>query len=181
MKDFWPIDVDMEHDMPIETLLEECNLGQTKLEEIKFDIQDAPIVDKGTYQETELNTPEGYYRVHFKHINNKVYEMTFRVDLNKPNISNLKQYLDNFDKGLKSTNKRDPFKIFSFVISSALSFIKKYDVAALHITANERKKNRTYQMLINNIANQIGWQVKDGKSDDFYEAFIINQKLLKQE
>lgn len=176
MKNFWPVEVDVQEYFPMEFLLETGDFNRDKLQEIDFQTYDVNIEKKGERYETEMETEQGYYRVHFKEIGTDIYEVTLRIDAEKPTISNLTQYLTNFRSGMTTTNKEIPFKVFCFVISSVLSFSKTYKVIAFHISSNESKKNNAYQMLIKNISNKVGWTVEDKKDSNFYEAFIINPK-----
>lgn len=176
----WPFTIDIQDYFPMETLLEECEFNKSELNEIEFEMLDIIVNQNENGYNTELNTDDGYYRVHFREIEKDIFEFTFRIDREKlksgMSLSSILQYGKDFKKGTQSTNKRNPIKIFSFVVSSVISFIKKVNPKALYLSANESKKNNSYQLLTRNISKKIGWEVSDGKSNNFYQALIVNPK-----
>jgi len=171
---FWPIQIDMHDYFPMEYLLESDKIDRDNLSEIKFDIVDVPIEKNGELYETSMETGDGIYRTHFRQTDPNVFEVTFRWDREKLSVMNIAQYINGFSSGTESTDNREPFRIFSFVISSVLSFIKKKNPAVIHLTSNESKKVNSYHGLVHNIASEIGWKVYDEKTAHDYRAIIVN-------
>lgn len=169
---FWPIEVELQDFFPMEYLFE--NKSIQLINELNYNIVDIDIEKKGDRYETSLQSKHGYYRVHFKELKDEIYEVTLRYDREKPSAINLSQYIKDFNKDLDSTEKSNSIEIFSFVASSVMSFIKKYNPTGFHISANERKKNNAYSLFINDVSKKLNWKVLEKKNESEYEAFILN-------
>jgi hypothetical protein len=180
MTDRWPVEIDIQDYFPMERLLEVASFDRTQLDEIAFDIRDVEIKQRGDFFETELNTEDGVYRVHFWKKEMDIYEVTFRWDSEKLKLVSLSQYVQDFASGTVSTDKREPFKVFSFVISSVLSFIRHQHPKAIFLVANESKKVNSYQKLVHNISDKIGWKVHDKKQPHSYRAIIFDPEVDDQ-
>lgn len=171
----WPIDVEWQEPFPISSLSENVSLN-----EIAFDVNDdVPIKCRadGLY-ETELETDDGYYRTHFWDRGRGRVEVTFRLDIDKLKPTNLKSFIDGFDDGLNTDRSKQPIKVFSFVISSVVSFIKKYDPDILYFVTHEPKKVQTYQGLVRSMANKTNRVIKDRKVGSIYTAILFKQSTF---
>lgn len=166
----WPIEVEMQEPFPMQSLSEGVVLS-----EISFDIHsNIPIHDNGTgIYEAEMETDDGTYRVHFWQREPDKIEITFRLDIEKLKPTNFSSFISNFDSGLETTNNGDPIRVFSFVISAVVSFIKRYDPPILYLVTREPKKIRTYKHLIDGVSNKTDRVVRDKKIGNVYSAVLF--------